>query len=214
MPGQSSRKALWITAILALAALVRLLYFLEIRQTPFFLSPVIDAAFYNDLGRTLAAGEGTGRAPFMMPPLYPLVLSVLYRLVGVNLSAAHILQFVFGTLSALMTFAIARRVAGSTVAVLAAVFVATSRALLFVEGDLLATPLAVLLDLVFLFWMVRFRDSNRWLDLGLAGLFLGLAALARPTVLVVLVSVEYSTTKRSLTFTLTKHERETLILRR
>jgi len=186
LPGQSGRNVGWIAVVLAVAVLVRLLYFLEIRQTPFFLAPVIDAAFYNDLGRTLAAGEGTGRAPFMMPPLYPLVLSLLYRLGGVSLPSAHALQFVFGVLSTLMTFAIARRVAGLAVAVLAALMVGTSRALLFVEGDLLATPLAVLLDLVFLFWMLRFRDSASWRDLVPAGIFLGLAALTRPPVLVVL----------------------------
>jgi len=50
---------------------------------------------------------------------------------------------------------------------------------LFVEGDLLATPLATLLDLVCLWFAVRYlQDGERRRDLWAAGAALGLSALA------------------------------------
>jgi 4-amino-4-deoxy-L-arabinose transferase-like glycosyltransferase len=173
----------WALFFVALA--IRSLYLFDIRHNPFFHTPVIDAEFYRDLGLALARGEGTGRAPFMMPPLYPLLLSVLFRLAGPDLLLAHALQILLGAGTAALTALLGCRLGGVRVGALAGALVATSHALLFVEGDLLATPLALFLDLAFLLFCVRFlEERERKRDLLLAGLCAGLAALARPTLLV------------------------------
>ena len=92
MPAMLRRQGMGLLLVVLVAVVVRLVYLLQIRESPFFLAPVIDADFYNNLAQSLARGEGTGRAPFMMPPLYPLALSGLYQLFGVDLTAAHLLQ--------------------------------------------------------------------------------------------------------------------------
>lgn len=172
-----------VAGVFAVALGIRILYLLDIRDNPFFDAPIIDAQYYRDLGLALSRGEGTGRAPFMMPPLYPLLLAMLFRLAGPHLLLAHVLQVVLGAGTAALTALLARRVGGAGVAWVAGLLVATSRALLFLEGDLLATPLAIFLDVLFLLLLLRgLERAARW-SLVWPGLCAGLAALAVPTVL-------------------------------
>src|SRR3989442_1088308 len=87
---------------------------------------------------------------------------------------------------AAVPFAIGRRLGGTGVGLLAAALVATSKSLLYLEGDLLATPLALLLDAVAVFFLVRFLQEGEWRrDVVLAGTAFGLSALALPLVLAV-----------------------------
>jgi len=174
-------------AVFGVALAIRVVYLLDIRGNPFFDSPVIDAQYYRDLGAALARGEGTGRAPFMMPPLYPLVLAGLRWGAGPGPWPAHVLQILLGAATAALAAVIGRRLGGRAVGWLAGMAVATSRALLFVEGDFLATPLAVCLDLLFLYWLLRYLQSARRRDLVASGVACGLGALAVPTVLASLV---------------------------
>jgi tetratricopeptide (TPR) repeat protein len=175
--------------IFVVALFIRVVYILDIRDNPFFATPVIDADFYNQLAQALAS-TGLGRAPFQMPPGYPLLLSLVYRTFGVNIVAAHLLQILLGALTAALTYTLARRAAArdgrpaEAVGLVAAGFVATSKAALFVEGDLLATPLAVTLVVASLNYVVRWlQDGRRWRDLIPAGVGLGLAGLTVPLVL-------------------------------
>lgn len=178
----SNARVAWV--IFAFALVLRLVFLLDIRDNPFFDSPVIDAEFYRDLGLSLARGEGTGRAPFMMPPLYPLVLSVGYRVFGEGVWWPHLLQALLGAASAALTAVLGFQLGGRWVGVVAGVLIATSRAMLFVEGDLLATPLVVCLDVAFLVLAGRvIQRGCRLLDVLAAGGVAGLAALARPSVL-------------------------------
>jgi len=177
-----------VGVVVLVALLLRLLYLFQIRSNPFFDSPIIDAQYYRDLGLSLSHGEGTGRAPFMMPPLYPLFLAAVFRIAGPGLLLPHVLQFLLGALAAGSSALLAARLAGTTVGLVAGLLVATSRSLLFVEGDLLATPLALCLDLLFLLLLVRFLQEGRWRSLLGAGLAGGLAALTLPLVIVSLAA--------------------------
>lgn len=173
---------LLMLAVFAAAFLLRLVYLLDIRDNPFFLAPVIDAEYYNQMAQALAT-TGTGRAPYQMPPLYPMVLSLVYRAAGVNLAAAHFLQILLGAGTAALVFALGRRLGGLATALVAAAFVVTSKTLLFLEGDLLATPLCIFLATLSLLGVVRWvQDGERRRDLALAAVSLGLATLAFPLV--------------------------------
>ena len=184
----------WAGAVFAASLALRLVFLFDIRANPFFRVPVIDAEYYHQQALLLVSGTPLPLAPFQMPPLYPFVLSLVYRLFGPDLVAAHLLQVVLGAATAMLTFLLAHRVAQTRLeprpalaaALVAAAFTATSKALLFLEADLLATPLAVCLDLLAVWLFVRAVDSPRlaWPNLVASGLVLGLAALCVPTVLV------------------------------
>jgi len=186
-----SRPWLLGALVFGVALAIRVVYLIDIRANPFFSSPVIDADFYHQMAQALAT-TGLGRAPFQMPPGFPLLLSLVYRIFGVSFLAAHVVQILLGAAAAALTFAIGRRllrVPGSgepsaVVGLVAAGFVATSKASLYVEGDLLATPLAVLLEMAALFFVVRWvQEGMRRRDLGLAGIALGLSAVVVPIAL-------------------------------
>jgi len=182
---------LWTLVAFGVALAVRVLYLADIDSNPFYRTPVIDAEYYHQQAQALAAGEPLARAPFQMPPLYPIVLAAVYRLTGGSMAAAHALQVLFGAATAALAFALARRVAlprlgphaALACGLVAAGFVATSKSLLFLEGDLLATPLAVFLDVLGLWLLVRWIDSERRHWAAAAGIVFGLAALALPLVL-------------------------------
>lgn len=184
----------WAGVVFGAAFLLRLVFLLDIRGNPFFRVPVIDAEYYHQQGLLLASGTPLPHAPFQMPPLYPFVLSLLYRAFGPDVVAAHVLQIVLGAGTATLTFLLARRVAATCLAprpalgaaLVAAGFVATSKALLFLEADLLATPLAVFLDVLGVWLFVRAVGGGRvsWRHLAAAAIVIGLAALCVPTVLV------------------------------
>jgi len=172
-----------VLGVFAVALALRALYLFDIRDNPFYDSPIIDAQYYRDLGWALSRGEGTGHAPFMMPPLYPLLLAALFRVTGPDLQGAHLLQIVLGATTAALTALLGLRLGGVGVGAVAGALAATNRAALYLEGDLLATPLAMCLDLLFLLLLLRFLERGRRRELVGAGIAAGLAALAVPTVL-------------------------------
>ncbi len=188
----------WMLTAIVVALAVRVAYLFDIAANPFFRTPVIDAEYYHQQAQLLASGGPLPHVPFQMPPLYPMLLSLVYRLFGADLVAAHGLQILFGTATVGLVFALAVRTTtprfgprpGLAAGLVAAGLVATNQSLLYLEGDLLATPLAVFLDTLALWFLVRWamapaprRPAGLSLDLVGAGLALGLAALALPLVL-------------------------------
>jgi hypothetical protein len=81
---------LWL--ILALAAVVRLLYFLDIRPQPDFRHPGLDAGYHDYWARGLAFNQWTPphgqpdplirTQPYFRPPGYPYFLAGVYRITG------------------------------------------------------------------------------------------------------------------------------------
>jgi tetratricopeptide (TPR) repeat protein len=174
-------------AVFGAALAIRVVYLLDIGDNPFFRVPIIDAEFYHQIAYALS-GPGIGSAPFQMPPGWPLLLSLVYRVIGPSLVAAHVVQILLGAGTATLTFALGRRLGGVAVGLVAAGFVATSKALLFLEGDLGASPLCICLDVAAVFFLVRWvQDGERRRDLVGAGLALGVSAITLPLVLVFVV---------------------------
>lgn len=170
-------------AVFAVALAVRVVYLLDIAGNPFFRVPVIDAEFYHQQALLWARGAPSPAAPYQMPPLYPMLLSLVYRVFGPSFWAAHLLNAVLGGGTCGVTFLLGRRLGGAGTGLVAAAFVTTSQALLYLDGDLLATSLAVFLSLAGALLLVRWvQDGGRMRDLAGAGLAFGLAAITVPLV--------------------------------
>jgi 4-amino-4-deoxy-L-arabinose transferase-like glycosyltransferase len=146
--------------------------------------PTYDAADYNSIATSLAAGQGfrlqDGPLTALRPPLYPLMLAGIYRLSGVNYQVGLAVQAVLGAGIVLASYAVAKQVHGPIVARITALIAATYPLLIYAGGSLLSEPLFVLLVLVIV--LVAFRQLARpemgnWAALGC---LLGLAWLARP----------------------------------
>ncbi|NLG27294.1 MAG: hypothetical protein GX557_05255, partial [Chloroflexi bacterium] len=124
--GQSRKRglrALWLLAIVLLAAGVRIWLLREPR--------VVwgDEPFYLWLGRNWITGQGytfTGHLDVHHAPLFPMLAGLLYALTGDIACASEILYVVFGALLVLPVYAIGAEVyqrrTGYAAAVLAAVY--------------------------------------------------------------------------------------------
>ncbi len=186
---QIRRVLFWVGA---LAVAVRLLYFAEHSGSAFFGVPVLDEKFYDTVARALAEGRDFSAVnPGFRPLLYPLFLAFLYRLGGdwgfaVAGASQHLLGVATAVLVGLLAIRLHRRPAAGA---LAGTLFVLAGPVLFFEGELLITTLFTFLATALLTLLSRADlDLGRlpaWLA---AGLVTGLAAQARPNVLLFLAA--------------------------
>ena len=107
------RKPRWLLAAIAVAAAalgIRLLHlFFTERMNPLASSLQLDAATYDAWARALARGGDAGPTSLMQAPLYPWLLSVLYRIFGPVPAAARAFQAALGTASVVLIMLVTRR---------------------------------------------------------------------------------------------------------
>ncbi|MYK39345.1 MAG: tetratricopeptide repeat protein [Gemmatimonadetes bacterium] len=176
----------FLGALLLAALALRLGYLWEHRASPFFDAPVVDAqTFLKQAQALLASGPfWEGDEPYWQPPLYIYLLTLVCWLLPASYFVGIRLVHVgLGVLSCLLVYALARHAFGEQVGRIAGIMAALCGSLLYFEGELLAVPLEVFLNLLLLYGLLLAwrRDRGRyWV---LTGLLAGLAALTRPNIL-------------------------------
>ena len=166
-----------LVAVFALALSARLYYLHEIRASPLFTAPVVDARTYTEDARYLSEVSFAGRpTPFWQPPLYPVLLGGLFAVAGDDLYLPRLIQAVIGALVCVLICLLGHRVFGAGVGLGAGFAAALYGPLIYFGGELLPTLLACCLNLLVL-WVLM---AGRYL---LAGVLLGLSALAVANIL-------------------------------
>jgi tetratricopeptide (TPR) repeat protein len=166
------------------ALLLRLAYVLAFRGSPFFDHLIVDAQWHDEWAWAWARDQWNpaGHA-FFRAPLYPLWLSVLYRLFGHDLLAVRLVQAVLGAGTAAAVGGAGYRLGGRGTGYAAGLLAAGYGTLIFFDGELLIPNLLLAL----LSWALFFLLGSRtWRHALLAGALLGLAAVARPNVLMLI----------------------------
>jgi tetratricopeptide (TPR) repeat protein len=167
-----------------LALSVRLFYLAEISHSPFFSFPLIDAETYFETARTVAGGDWLGDPyAFWQPPLYPYLLGLAFALLGENHFRLHLLHFLLGAVNCVLLYMLGRRVFAEGVARAAALIACLYGPFLYFEGEYLPPVLLVFLTLLLLLALFRAGEKPRTRTWFLPGFLLGLAATARPDVL-------------------------------
>ena len=170
-----------VVAVFALALAARLYYLHEIRASPLFTAPVVDARTYTEDARYLSDVSFAGRpAPFWQPPLYPVLLGVLFALAGDDLYLPRLIQAVLGALVCVLISLLGHRVFGAGVGLGAGFAAALYGPLIYFGGELLPTLLACGLNVLVLVLVV---GAGGWQRALAAGVLLGLSALAVANVL-------------------------------
>jgi len=178
-----------VVTVAVVAALFRLLFWTLAKDSAFLHTPVVDGSFFDIWARTLADGRVFQDQVFFKPPLYAYLLSVLYRL-GLGLTVVFALQMLVGVVSCGLTLALGRIVWSARVAFAAALITALLPILPFFEVQLLAESWTLALALAALLpvlLVISGRIRPRAWPLGAAGLLLGLAALGRPNLMLLVV---------------------------
>ncbi len=120
------------------------------------------------------------------PPGYVYFLAAVRAVFGESLVAIRAFQASIGALACALTYAVAGRLFSRPVALLAAVYAAFYPLLIYVTGMVMPQALETFLILGVLLLLVLYRDTAARRYLILAGLLLGLGALAVPLFLVFL----------------------------
>ncbi len=168
--------------IFVIAVALRLTYVSQIRHTPFFQTLGLDARFYDQWARSLAAGEGHP-GPFFMSPLYPYFLAGIYRLFGRNLLIVRMIQSVMGAGTATLVYLLALDLFDKRVAALAGLVTACYGALVFYDGSVVMTPLLVFLNVAALTVLVKADRRNSAPLFAASGALVGLAGIGRAAAL-------------------------------
>ena len=175
----------WTATALVLILLLGLGFRLVIAtQAPAFVA-LFDSADFFRAGYDLAR-SGDFSLPFKRAPLYPAFLAGVIASVGPSLEAAALIQHALGLVTVTLAYFVGALAFGRSIGLLAALGTAINGSLLGMEHFLVAeaiyTPLLLASVLLLLLGL---RSERTWLFV-LAGLGLGLGALARPVAQAVL----------------------------
>lgn len=176
---------------MGLALAVRVGY---IVATPGYV-PILDAEDFSRLGARIAAGIGFGVSRYApgggptayRPPLYPLLLGLVYRVGGVNFTSARLVQALLGTVTVGLIGVVAWRLWGARVGIVATVLAAVYPPLIISTTVLLSEGVGVLLEMMAVAAVIEYRRSRAWGWLLAAGAAVGAATLARPNYAVLLL---------------------------
>lgn len=171
-------------AIFALAWILRFLHVLDLRASPLVEAPMLDEYYHVEWARSLAAGDWIGSEAFFRAPLYPYLLGLSFALFKGSAFAARIVQVSYGALTPVALFFLSRRLVPRGGDVAAGLVACLYPFLIYFDNELLIVSLIVLLDLLLLIAILRADEVPSWGRWLLAGVVMGLSAIARPNVLV------------------------------
>lgn len=177
------RDTLLALGIFALALAIRVVWVLELRASPDFEHPLLDAAYHDEWARDIAAGKPFIDGPYFRAPLYPWLLGACYALFGHSFLIPRLIQACLGAGTCVCLYLLGRDTFGRLAGALAGFAAATYWTFCYFEGELLLEPLTVFLNTLLLWLLLRWRDrlsAGPWLIAGLVG---GLSAIARPNIL-------------------------------
>ncbi len=184
------RRKLWpILAVLAAGLILRVGYILSMRDHPMFepLLPGYDMTVFHQWAKRIAAGELVPEGAFYQAPLYPYLLGAFYAVAGPNVLAAKLVQALMGTAGLGLVYLLGLRLFDSRATGLwAASLMAVTPIFPFYEGFFLRVTLVTFLNLAFLWSLAAFNENRPLAGAALSGALLGLAALARANMLVML----------------------------
>jgi Tfp pilus assembly protein PilF len=178
---------------LFLGLALRVAYLDELRDSPTFAHPEIDALYHDYWARGLVTGNWSPPLdhddpaiqdhPFFKPPGTPYALAALYRVFGTHYIVPRVAFMALGLISGLLLVALAWRILNAACAALAAVLYFTYWGFIYFEGTLLEPALTTFLLLACICLLQRwYARRNAWYA-AVAAVCAGLCALVRPNVL-------------------------------
>ncbi|MEK9149948.1 MAG: glycosyltransferase family 39 protein, partial [Candidatus Desantisbacteria bacterium] len=179
----------WFIVIpLLLAAIIfRIVYLGQIEiSDPTFWHPGsgTDMLTYDSQAQNIL--KGIHPTPYYYGPLYSYFLSIIYFVFGHNLYIARFIQHILGVITCLLIYLIAKRSFGNPVGYISLFISVVYDMFIIHEGLLLIEFLSTFLNSLLLFLLLRTEDSFSYKRLALAGIAIGLSALARSSILLFL----------------------------
>lgn len=188
--GVAGNTARWGFCVFSLALLLRVGYAIVAPSIDPFLiqDPLLgDAASYDRIARTLLAGgaygEQIGQPSAFWPPLYPYVLAAIYAIFGYDLMVARVIQAIIGAVLPLTVFLAGHHLGETKLARWASLGAVVYPYLVYFGAWLVAESLFFALSGMSLWMGAKLQQRPSYRRAVFLGLLIGLAALAKPTIL-------------------------------
>ena len=169
----------WLGGIFLLALILRLVYLLEVRDSPILTHPGLDLQAYDLWAQRIAQGDWLGDKVFYQSPLYPYFLGTFYALFARRLFLIYLIQVLLGAIDCLLLYRIGRNVFSGRVGLISGFLGAVYGPLIFYQALLIKTFLGIFLFDLSLYLLVLSFRSPSWVKGFFSGIFLGLASLVR-----------------------------------
>jgi len=180
----------WLVGLLALVVRV-----IVVAVQPMTL--LNDSADYQRLAVSLAHGHGFGVTQIapgggptaFRPPLFPLAVGALYKVIGVHVTGARLVEAMAGAIAVVLLTAVTWLLWGRSIGLTAGLVAAVFPPQLMASTSLMSESLALPLEMAVLLAAVAHRRSGRIGYAWGAGAGLGLLVLTRPSLAVLAVPV-------------------------
>ncbi|MFH1776638.1 MAG: glycosyltransferase family 39 protein [Candidatus Omnitrophota bacterium] len=138
---------------------------------------------YHPVAKNILTGRGfldrEGKVTAHLPPLYPLFLSLIYRLFGKSPSTLRLIQIFIDTISCFLTIKIANSLFGRKIALLTGGLYACFPLLLYQSGILLSETLFTFIVLSAVYFLVKTFTRPNYCYAFFSGLLIGLSVLCK-----------------------------------
>ena len=148
----------------------------------FYANYLSDASTYRQWASSILEGIPYGDPIFIMGPLYPYFLALNLWL-GLDYDSILILQALLGALTCLGIYLVAGRIYGRGAAFITGIIAALYAPFIFYSGLLLSESLQVMMLILSLILLTSTGSNFRQLKILVAGVIIGLAALAQGTII-------------------------------
>ena len=180
--------------VFSIAFAVRLGVWSQLAHHPLFRAPQLDSLEYVSWASRIAAGDLRWPAPPPHGPGYPFFLAGVFRLFSGSLAAASVVQATLGAVTCAAIAALAGIWFGPLAAWAGGLLLAINGVVAWTDVSILAEGMLLLLTTAALLCLGK--GPVTWGRAGLAGLLTGLAALVRPTALVLLPLLLFTLARR------------------
>ncbi len=180
---KKDKEKLFLICLFFLAFILRLIYLLQVRSNPYFLSPTTDALYHDMWARSLAQGHWIGNKVFFRAPFYPYLLGLVYVIFGHNYLIPRLIQHLLGSASCILVYFLAKELFDQRVAKLAGLGAALYGIFFYFEDQLLLDSFLIFFDVLLILSLLKAKDHPNFLRWSLCGAILGLSAITRPNIL-------------------------------
>ena len=175
---------LLVFLVFVIALVVRLIYIWQIKSIPLFDAPIVDAVMYDQSAMKIVRSTPVTKA-FYQAPLYSYFLALIYKIFGHDYLLPRLFQSIIGAVNCVMIMRIGERLFGWRAGLLAGYIAAFYGPLIYFDGELLRPVLITFFGLLLLLAVLRWTE-DRPIWAAVAGLMMGLSAITRENILIII----------------------------
>lgn len=179
-----TKKSYLIPLLIAFSSfIINLIYILELRKSPLFYSPQMDALYHIEWAERIISGDIIGKEVFFRAPFYPYLLALIIKIFNGNLFFMRIFQGLIGSLSVFLIYLTAEKFFSKKVALFSSIVATLYGPFIYFTGEFLIVSLIIFLNLLIFLALYRAIKNPSFFNWLLAGVLSGLSAIARPNIL-------------------------------